>query len=168
MKIKLFTVFVSLVSIIIIISIYIRSCSISSSNGHLEESDLFIALKQNDLQRASTLLDKDSFSKTYTCMGITLLHAMIIDRNYPGGMFLIEHGADVNYMGLSGRSPLHWAVFHNDYIFVQMLVENGANLASRDNEGLTAEESAIKYNRSMAILYFQNRPQANSNRDKTK
>lgn len=45
---------------------------------------------------------------------------------------LIEHGADVNFIGKDKISPLHWAVEYDNDEIIKILLCAGANVLSRD------------------------------------
>jgi len=50
---------------------------------------------------------------------------------------LISKGADVNFKGKDGRTPLMWAA-GNSFESAKILLENGADINARGNDGMTA------------------------------
>jgi serine/threonine protein kinase len=58
------------------------------------------------------------------------------------GDTLLRWGCDINAADRDGRTPLMYAVLYNRHTAVRLLVENGANLSARDNQGATALEMA--------------------------
>lgn len=51
--------------------------------------------------------------------------------------FLISRGADVNFRGKDGRTPLIWAA-GNSFESTKVLLENGADVNANGNDGMTA------------------------------
>jgi ankyrin repeat protein len=52
-------------------------------------------------------------------------------------LYLISRGADVNFRGKDGRTPLIWAA-GNSFESTKILLENGADVNARGNDGMTA------------------------------
>lgn len=63
-------------------------------------------------------------------------HASIVE-------LLLQHGADIEYQGREGRSPLVLATRGNHLPVVQLLIANGADLLSRDMWGGTPISYAL-------------------------
>ena len=51
--------------------------------------------------------------------------------------FLISRGADINFRGKDGRTPLIWAA-GNSLESTKMLLENGADINAKGNDGMNA------------------------------
>jgi ankyrin repeat protein len=51
--------------------------------------------------------------------------------------YLISRGADVNFIGKDGRTPLIWAA-GNSFESTKILLENGADVNALGNDGMTA------------------------------
>lgn len=58
------------------------------------------------------------------------------------GDTLLKWGCDITAADRDGRTPLMYAVLYNRHTAVRLLVENGANLSARDNQGASALEIA--------------------------
>ncbi len=84
-------------------------------------------------------------------------------------VYLLSHGADPNYEGngMLGFLPLHVATIHTSFVFrydnrdhepgkkiIQLLLENGAYVSGKDQNGLTPLHCAAKYNNIFAARLF--------------
>lgn len=74
--------------------------------------------------------------------GSTPLHVAAIRGDVPAGRILISCGARVNAVGECGYTPLHDAAAQGHSDFVKLLLLNGADRASRNMDGKTAEALA--------------------------
>ncbi|KAK7753036.1 hypothetical protein SLS62_004985 [Diatrype stigma] len=88
--------------------------------------------------------------------------------------WLIKNGANVNHQDKSGRTPLHHAVIHRPRCttesdkLVAILVQHGADITIRDNEGLTAEEIAAKGNDPDAKVFLKKERQRRERLEKSR
>lgn len=70
--------------------------------------------------------------------GETALHAAIAERQAGVVALLLERGASVKVVNMSGRTPLHFAAAYvDDPALVEELVSRGADVNARDVEGRT-------------------------------
>lgn len=68
----------------------------------------------------------------------SLLHWAAINNRVAMIVYLIEHGAKVNVLGgVLMESPLHWAVRKSFFRTVKVLVQNGADIALKSQEGIS-------------------------------
>jgi ankyrin repeat protein len=58
---------------------------------------------------------------------------------------LIDRGAKVNERNGVEQTPLHWAVVRGDLKAIELLLENGADLKAKDDEGADVIEWAANY-----------------------
>jgi len=58
---------------------------------------------------------------------------------------LIDRGAKVNDRNSVEQTPLHWAVVRGDLKAIELLLENGADLKAKDDEGADVIEWAASY-----------------------
>jgi len=58
---------------------------------------------------------------------------------------LIDRGAKVNERNSVEQTPLHWAVVRGDLKAIELLLENGADLKAKDDEGADVIEWAANY-----------------------
>lgn len=62
--------------------------------------------------------------------------------------YLVKRGADVNVHEMFGNSPLKQAIYFNKYNIVKFLVENGADIYLKSNDGgnyVSSNNNAIQY-----------------------
>lgn len=60
---------------------------------------------------------------------------------------LMEHGADVNLPGSTGRTPLMTAPYHGDVPLYKALIKHGADINARDDLGYSVMHWAVSANR---------------------
>ncbi len=69
------------------------------------------------------------------------MHVACLAHQHDVMRLLVESGADLNkgsaYPDTSGGTPLHWAAMFLNPVAVEALLEAGANVNSRDNNGAT-------------------------------
>lgn len=88
------------------------------------------------------------YSSDWNC-----LHWAVQKENYNMVKILIEkHGFDVNSKSKLGLTPLHIACCHNNIEMVKLLVEKGADVNARDNDG----DMPIDYADTMEYLEIIN------------
>lgn len=77
------------------------------------------------------------------CYGSPLFYLIDSDDNEHIA-FLVEHGADVNYLSTDGRTILMLAASANSPKSAQYLIEHGADVNKADEDGRTALHRAVK------------------------
>ncbi|XP_007901655.1 palmitoyltransferase ZDHHC17 [Callorhinchus milii] len=89
-------------------------------------------------------------------LGQTLLHEAARIWHVDVASFLIKQGADVNHADTYGRTPLHVAAILNYTEFIEVLLNNNANIEAKTNEEeQTPFHYAARYDalRSLHCLY---------------
>ncbi|MCP4132607.1 MAG: ankyrin repeat domain-containing protein [bacterium] len=69
--------------------------------------------------------------------------------------YYIEKGADINFKGYAGDTPLHWA--SNDIKMTRLLVEHAADIQTQNNNGCTPLDSAIGNRNDVVIEYLKSK-----------
>ncbi len=111
-------------------------CSIS----HSQDFDkLANAVVDKDLNTLDSLLQTGiDVNITEEERGATVLIIASSFKDYEDVVsFLISSGADVNFIGKDGRTPLIWAA-GNSFESTKILLENGASVNAKGNDGMTA------------------------------
>ena len=70
------------------------------------------------------------------CFGSTSLHIATQERYSHIALALIELGADLNIQDMSGNSPIHLAIIHEDYRVVRRLLVHNARQDIKNEDGL--------------------------------
>lgn len=77
---------------------------------------------------ASRLVNRGSSTDAINHLtGDSLLHQASSSSNQSAGLFLIDHGAQVNHINKAGESPLHAAAFNGLVSLVDKLLKSGCN-----------------------------------------
>lgn len=113
--------------------------SISDEDGN---NLLLRAAENNILEIVKYLIDELGFSvykENYNEETALTLSCRNSSSNPFGSLevakYLIQSGATVNHKDVYGRSALYWAAYCNQYGLVQYLVEQGANIYARTEDG---------------------------------
>lgn len=99
------------------------------------ETLLFRACSVGNAQIVASLLQHGA-DLSISCDDITCIHVASTSHSPKCVQLLLEKGADVNSTTLDLTTPLHCAVQHGDFIAAKMLIEAGANIEAKDNQGL--------------------------------
>ena len=99
------------------------------------ETLLFRACSVGNAQIVSSLLQHGA-DLSISCDDITCIHVASTSHSPKCVQLLLEKGADANSTTLDLTTPLHCAVQHGDFIAAKMLIEAGANVEAKDNQGL--------------------------------
>jgi len=97
------------------------------------------------------LVDAGADINTRTKIGDTPLHEAVFWKRMNAVRYLIEYGAEVNTRGYLGWSPLHVACAEERYpdstrVLVEILLESGADISARTDEGFHALHYAVQSN----------------------
>lgn len=116
-------------------------------NGRLPESrdyPLHLAARANDQQLCADLLDMGADINPTNNFGNTPLGIAVIERKAGMVDFLLQQGADPNYLDPNRtlQTPLHNAVVNNELGIAQQLMLHGANPNTPDKNGRTAYDEA--------------------------
>jgi len=104
-----------------------------------EFDELSKAASEKDLKKIVELLDTGINVDVHP--DDTPVTVLTIACSYPGYedvvSLLISKGADVNFRGRGGKTPLMWAA-GNSYKTTKLLIENGADVKAKADDGMTA------------------------------
>ncbi|MFB9081213.1 ankyrin repeat domain-containing protein [Deinococcus wulumuqiensis] len=70
---------------------------------------------------------------------------------------LLDHGADVESRGPTGRTALMFAAMFERLDIMELLVERGADLRARDEAGTTPLDAARTMNAQEAVRWLEQR-----------
>ncbi len=99
------------------------------------------ALYRDDLQMAELLVSYMTDVNQRGLLGLTALHeAASSDSSVASEvcLLLVDHGADINAVSCSGRTPLMNAVDSKNFDIAKLLVDRGADATLRDSDGYRA------------------------------
>jgi uncharacterized protein len=129
---------------------------------------LFAAIENDDRTALQYLLGHGADPNLRGLNATALMHAVFINRDPEIVRLLLDHGADVNLKYLHDMTPLH-IVLHRDhwegradtfkerYEFATLLIERGADLAARDEDGKTALDYARERGYAEIAAYMARR-----------
>lgn len=130
---------------------------------------LAIAVVNKDFNEIDSLLNAGiDVDVTEEDKGATVLLIASSYKDYEDVVsYLISRGADVNFKGKDGRTPLMWAA-GNSLETTKLLLENGADIKAKGDDGMTAFiQSAFgilskKVNTEVMDLLLENGADVNS------
>jgi len=130
---------------------------------------LAIAVVNKDFNAIDSLLNTGiDVDVTEEDKGATVLLIASSYKDYEDVVsYLISRGADVNFKGKDGRTPLMWAA-GNSLETTKLLLENGADIKAKGDDGMTAFiQSAFgilskKVNTEVMDLLLENGADVNS------
>jgi ankyrin repeat protein len=100
---------------------------------------------EDDLERASTLLDQGADPNVDFGAGLSLVHDRCLVGAAEGVQLLIEYGADIEVRSEYGETPLQLAAAGGDVETVQTLLARGADAKAIDYAGRTALHHCLEY-----------------------
>lgn len=125
------------------------------------ETALIVAIKQQQKKMALWLIEQARKQQTSVAEllkfdardrhGNSVLHLAIIYRQPEVVNSLIRYKAPLNSLNYKKETPLILAVNTKQLVLAQQLVNEGAALNVKDNQGMTALDYATKFNLSLAI-----------------
>lgn len=98
----------------------------------------YIFLKGNNLLDWFQDYFKLKVSPSIVPYMINVADQNIKDYLYKQIQVMIENGADLNEKDRYGYTPLHWAIYNDDFKIVKLLLENKANINIQDEFGNSA------------------------------
>ena len=102
------------------------------------------AAKNGDFQTVKSILTKDPSKLNATDQNnYTSLHWACMRAHWDVVKYLIEKGADLNFVGGDGGIQINWAVHHDNVDIIKLMVEKGAKLNHRNQWGMTELHTAI-------------------------
>jgi ankyrin repeat protein len=104
------------------------------------EQQLISAISDNDIDNVKALLDRGANPNTTNEHGRAALMFAICGSFLPLAKLLIERDADVSRRDPLGKTPLIEAAWRgSEWVeIIRLLVEKGANINDKDNDGMTA------------------------------
>ncbi len=122
----------------------------------LETSENYADLLKVFIDHGATL-NRQYDGKRGECWGATLLHGAVYFESLPIVKVLVEAGVDVDIRDeKTGKTPLIYASeFNTRPEVVEYLIQQGADLNARDNEGFLPMITLIKYNHNNARIPIQ-------------
>lgn len=136
----------------------------AAREGHLglnvdvkSDQPLHLAAHMGDGELVKQLIDHGA-DINYARHGETALHAAIAERHREASAVLINSGANVNAVNMSGRTPLHFlAAYIDDGKLAELMVGHGAYVNARDKNGATPLMFATRArNRQVADVLLRN------------
>ncbi|KYB25617.1 Ankyrin repeat and KH domain-containing protein mask-like Protein [Tribolium castaneum] len=135
---------------------------------HFSSTPLIVAIKHKNLDMIKLLLDSGANVNNGTRDGFLPLSAAI-SSNCPIEIIkvLISYGANVNHIGVDffnyenllplviKLTPLSWAIVKNNKQVAQLLLENGADINGRNDDGTSALRLSQIFNR---LEFLQKNP----------
>lgn len=128
---------------------------------------LTLAVEKQDVELANLLLQNGAYKSinNHNEHGLTLLMEAVCDRNSDMINLLIEWGADVNAKSNEGYAPLNFAIFPEnskihfktflDVEIARILVNNGADINSCDNERKSLLDHAKEYRHTSMYCFLE-------------
>lgn len=90
-------------------------------------------------------IDNDEWANgVYEDKDLNELFQMIINGNLSGVQQYIDNDSDINQKDCSDRTPLHLATLYNQPLIVELLLNNGAMLSYKMNDGRSAFHLAVE------------------------
>ncbi|MCF6239977.1 MAG: ankyrin repeat domain-containing protein [Bacteroidales bacterium] len=113
--------------------------------NNFKRTPLTIAVKEENLEIIKFLLENgaDPMQKDWT--GKTAINELIFTKNPEGiGKLLLEYGADIEYKGYFGQTPLMHAVKMDKYIVTMAYINLGANVNAVGKYEVTPLSLAVR------------------------
>ena len=128
--------------------------------GYAENIDLFKVvayfIREADLKTVSTFIEEgfDINAAEPGDFGSSLLHNAIRYAQMDIFLYLIEKGADIDFVDAVGWTPLMEAIIDSQPAFGQVLVEKGANQSIANQRGATAKMLAMKFGQDAFLTFL--------------
>jgi hypothetical protein len=101
-----------------------------------DEKSAIKAIKAGDLESLKSYLERHPGLNCEFSNGKTGLYYVIVHDQFDIGMFLLDRGADPDFM-VDGNSTLKWAILYDRQRLLRLLIEYGADVHKTDNNGDT-------------------------------
>lgn len=142
--------FYKLVIVLMVVAfLFVTGCSNN-------EKAMVDAVKNNDLPKAESLLDKGVSPNLKAEDGKTILMLASYLGYTDMAELLIEKGADVNAKDKDGKTALMYAAEKGNVDIATLLLKKGADIDATDNSGKTALQIAIDNNQTGMIELLRN------------
>lgn len=110
-----------------------------------EQSDIESAIKLQDEDKISRLISENANIEVRNSDGLGPLHHALILNSYRIASLLLQNGADVNGTTTTNKwAPLHYAALKGNPNLVQLCIEHGAVIDTRNGDGQTALHKACQ------------------------
>ena len=117
---------------------------------------LWWAIQEGQIEIVKLLLDAGADIEDRDRQnGHSILDKAVGDQQLEIVKLLLDRGIDVNGLTTNGSS-LHLAVAYDLHEIIRLLLNHGADLKTRDSEGLTALEFALKHSDKKTIRMLEN------------
>lgn len=103
----------------------------------------YCANEQNSILILRWALDRDLPIDSVDHAGLTALAYAVMSERTENVRFLLENGADPNFVCRTGTLPIQDAIFNEDLESLQLLLDYGANIVSENADGLAPIHWAI-------------------------
>jgi ankyrin repeat protein len=113
-----------------------------------QAQDIFDAVKNNDLAKATTMVERDtSLIDAEDNAGNTPLHHAAVTGSMAIADMLLSKGARINSVNNGWNTPLHEAVSNGKEELAKMLIEKGADIGKQNAMGNSPLHIAAQHNR---------------------
>jgi ankyrin repeat protein len=140
----------------IIIFLCLLSCGLAAGCSP-KTSKLLFSISNQDYEGAKCLIESgEDINEDIDNEGMKLVHFYAQNKRTSELHFCLRNGANPNEKDHSGRTALHYAVLVGSLKIVELLVEFGARISIKDNNGETALDMASKqsFGASLEIKKF--------------
>ena len=118
--------------------------------------DIFQAVKDGDLQKVKAMVAKDpGLVHARGKYLFTPLHVASDKGNLDMAKFLVDKGADINALDVSGRPPIMGAAYRGKGRVVDYLLSKGARFEMKDTRGYTVYQwAALRGKKDVLDLFM--------------
>ena len=101
--------------------------------------DLHALIRENDVEGIKTAIANGADINARGEAGKTPLAFALQSQEVPDGMVkhLLQYDPDITITSETGKTPLHFAMLRDNTEFIKVLIEKGADINARDQEGST-------------------------------
>ena len=136
-------------SILRMVRLFLMVCSLSFFGGCLEKP-IHHAAYEGDLKKVREIIDRDPNQiNVQDAQGFTPLHLASSKGHIEIVEFLLDHGADIELEIFNGDTPLlvaaRYARHGKQYETIKTLLEHGAKVNHKDEDGRAALHDAAMY-----------------------
>jgi len=117
---------------------------------------IFLAIYNGDIKMVDLLIKYGADLKIFDKKGETVLHIALREGQYDIALLLLDKGAleIINKQNNDGNTPLMVGIgmISQNTLLLSMLIDKGADISIKNNEGDTALSSALKYRKESEII----------------
>lgn len=142
-----------------------------NDNGNFKTYNIFEIISNGDLNALNEIINKDDFDlcNIKDNEGLTCLIKSTFLNHTEICLYIIETAKNrlhklneinsfyefINQKGDNGFNALHYASFRGNIRIVEKLIENGADITLKNNNGLTVMHMAAQGERPNILVYFK-------------